>query len=50
MSAWDSAQAAERVAQAYAAPDLAAVRERQIDLLGPLAGSRIADIGCGPGA
>lgn len=47
---WDSARAAERVALAYAAPDLAAVRERQIDLLGPQAGWRIADIGCGPGA
>ena len=50
MSGWDSAQAAERVAQAYAAPDLAAVRERQVDLLAPLAGWRIADVGCGPGA
>ncbi len=50
MSAWDSAQAAERVARAYAAPDLAAVRERQIDLLAPQPGWRIADIGCGPGA
>jgi len=50
MSGWDSAQAAERVAQAYAAPDLAAVRERQIDLLAPLPGWRIADVGCGPGA
>ena len=47
---WDSARAAERVARAYAAPDLAAVRERQIDLLDPQAGTRIADIGCGPGA
>ncbi|MDP9254999.1 MAG: methyltransferase domain-containing protein [Actinomycetota bacterium] len=47
---WDSASAAERVARAYAAPDLTAVRERQIDLLGPQAGWRIADIGCGPGA
>ena len=47
---WDSARAAERVARAYAAPDLAAVRERQIDLLGPQPGWRIADIGCGPGA
>jgi arsenite methyltransferase len=50
MSGWDSAQAAERVAQAYAAPDLAAVRERQIDLLAPRPGWRIADVGCGPGA
>ena len=47
---WDSARAAERVARAYAAPDLTTVRERQIDLLGPQAGWRIADIGCGPGA
>ena len=47
---WDSASAAERVARAYAAPDLTTVRERQIDLLGPQAGWRIADIGCGPGA
>ena len=46
---WDSARAAERVARAYAAPDLAAVRERQIDLLAPQPGWRIADIGCGPG-
>ena len=47
---WDSARGAERVATAYAAPDLAAVRERQVDLLGPAAGWRIADVGCGPGA
>ena len=47
---WDSAQAAQRVARAYAAPDLDAVREQQIDLLGPQSGWRIADIGCGPGA
>ena len=47
---WDSARTAERVALAYAAPDLAAVRERQIDLLAPQPGWRIADIGCGPGA
>ena len=46
---WDSARAAERVARAYAAPDLAAVRERQIDLLDPQPGWRIADVGCGPG-
>lgn len=50
MSGWDSPETADRVARAYAAPDLAAVRERQIDLLGPKAGWRIADIGCGPGA
>jgi ubiquinone/menaquinone biosynthesis C-methylase UbiE len=47
---WDSAKTAERVARAYAAPDLAAVRERQVDLLDPQPGWRIADIGCGPGA
>ena len=47
---WNSARVAELVARAYAAPDLAAVRERQIDLLGPQAGWRVADIGCGPGA
>ena len=47
---WDSARAAERVARAYAAPDLTAVRERQIDLLDPQPGWRIADVGCGPGA
>jgi SAM-dependent methyltransferase len=47
---WDSASAADRVARAYAAPDLTAVRERQIDLLGPQAGWRVADVGCGPGA
>jgi SAM-dependent methyltransferase len=47
---WDSARGAERVATAYAAPDLAAVRERQIDLLGPAAGWHVADVGCGPGA
>jgi SAM-dependent methyltransferase len=50
VSSWDSARAAERVAVAYAAPDLAAVRERQVDLLGPRPGWRIADVGCGPGA
>ena len=47
---WNSAKAAERVARTYAAPDLAAVRERQVDLLAPQPGWRIADIGCGPGA
>jgi arsenite methyltransferase len=47
---WDSAEAAARVALAYAAPDLAVVRERQIDLLAPQPGWRVADIGCGPGA
>ena len=47
---WDDPRVAERVARAYAAPDLAAVRERQVDLLGPEPGWRIADIGCGPGA
>jgi SAM-dependent methyltransferase len=47
---WDSARAAERVARAYAAPDLASVREQQIDLLGPCPGWRVADVGCGPGA
>jgi SAM-dependent methyltransferase len=47
---WDSARAAERVARAYAAPDLAAVRERQVDLLDPQTGWRVADVGCGPGA
>ncbi len=47
---WDSARRAELVATAYAAPDLAALRERQVDLLGPQAGWRIADVGCGPGA
>ena len=47
---WNSARTAARVARAYAAPDLAAVREQQVDLLAPRAGWRIADIGCGPGA
>lgn len=47
---WNSARVAERVARAYAAPDVSAVRELQIDLLGPQSGWRVADIGCGPGA
>lgn len=47
---WDSARVAERVARAYGAADLDAVRERQVDLLGPQPGWRIADVGCGPGA
>ena len=47
---WDSAEAAARVARAYAAPDLAAVRERQLDLLAPQRGDLVADVGCGPGA
>jgi SAM-dependent methyltransferase len=47
---WDDPKVVARVAQAYAAPDLAALRESQIDLLAPQAGWRIADIGCGPGA
>jgi SAM-dependent methyltransferase len=46
---WDSAAAAH-VARAYATPELTAIRERQIDLLAPSAGWRIADVGCGPGA
>ncbi len=48
-SLWDSADAAERVGRAYEAPDLAAIREAQIDLIGPLAGEQTIDIGCGPG-
>jgi ubiquinone/menaquinone biosynthesis C-methylase UbiE len=47
---WDDPRVAARVARAYASPDLAAVREAQVDLLDPQPGWRIADIGCGPGA
>jgi SAM-dependent methyltransferase len=47
---WDDPRVVARVAQAYAAPDLDALREAQIDLLAPQAGWRIADVGCGPGA
>ena len=47
---WDDPRVAARVARVYAAPDLAAVREAQVDLLDPRPGWRIADIGCGPGA
>jgi SAM-dependent methyltransferase len=47
---WDDPRVAARVARAYATPDLAAVREAQVDLLAPGPGWRIADIGCGPGA
>jgi SAM-dependent methyltransferase len=47
---WNDPRVAAQVARAYAAPDLAAVREAQVDLLDPQPGWRVADIGCGPGA
>jgi arsenite methyltransferase len=48
-SGWDSARAAARVVRAYEAPDLAAVRAVQVELLAPRPAERILDVGCGPG-
>lgn len=48
-SSWDSPQAVERVAGAYRTADVTEIRAAQIDLLGPIEGARILDVGCGPG-
>ncbi|MGI9116929.1 MAG: methyltransferase domain-containing protein [Gaiellales bacterium] len=48
-SSWDTPEAVERVASAYRTRDVVAIRQLQIDLLGPLEGAAVLDIGCGPG-
>ena len=46
---WDSASQAERVAQAYGAPDIVRVRAALVDLLAPEPGWHVVDLGAGPG-
>ena len=48
-STWDSPEAVARVASAYRTADVTALRTAQIDLLGPIEGAAVLDIGCGPG-
>ena len=48
-STWDSPEAVARVASAYRTADVSALRTAQIDLLGPIEGAAVLDIGCGPG-
>ena len=48
-STWDTPEAVDRILRAYATPDVAAVRSAQIDLLGPIVGLAILDVGSGPG-
>ncbi len=48
-SSWDSPEAVQRVAMAYRTADVSAIRAAQIDLLGPIEGAAIIDVGCGPG-
>ena len=48
-SSWDTPEAVERIIGAYATADVVAIRQAQIDLLGPIAGAAILDIGSGPG-
>jgi len=48
-SSWDTPEAVARVASAYRTTDVAAIRQAQIDVLGPIAGAEIIDVGCGPG-
>jgi len=48
-SGWDTPEAVGRVESAYRADDVTRVRTAQIDLLGPVAGLRVLDVGSGPG-
>ena len=48
-STWDTPEAVERIVQAYATADVVAIRQAQIDLLGPIEGATIVDVGSGPG-
>lgn len=48
-SSWDTPEAVERIVQAYATADVVAIRQAQIDLLGPIEGAAIVDVGSGPG-
>ncbi len=48
-SAWDTPEAAARVSSVYRSDDVVAIRALQIDLLGPIEGATVLDIGCGPG-
>ena len=38
-----------RVANAYRTADVVAIRDTQINLLGPIDGAKVLDVGCGPG-
>lgn len=48
-STWDTPEAVERIVHAYATADVVAIRQAQIDLLGPIDGAAIVDVGSGPG-
>ncbi len=48
-SSWDSPEAVARVSGAYRTADVTEIRSAQIDLLGSIEGSRVLDVGCGPG-
>jgi SAM-dependent methyltransferase len=48
-STWDTPEAVERIVGAYATADVVAIRRAQIDLLGPIEGAAIVDVGSGPG-
>ena len=48
-STWDTPDAVDRILRAYHTPDLIAVRQAQIDVLGPIEGAEILDVGSGPG-
>jgi SAM-dependent methyltransferase len=48
-STWDTPEAVERILRAYATADVVAIRQAQIDLLGPIEGAAVLDVGCGPG-
>ena len=48
-STWDTPEAVERIVGAYATADVVAIRQAQIDLLGPIEGAAIIDVGSGPG-
>lgn len=48
-STWDTAEAVDRIVHAYATADVVAIRQAQIDLLGPIDDAAIVDVGSGPG-
>lgn len=48
-STWDTPEAVDRIVRAYHTRDVTAVRQAQIDVLGPLDGVAVLDVGSGPG-